>query len=143
MHDDANNGCEGAETINHADLPKKRGTVNLLKTSVYHKISSRSWSPFAVLFMATKMESQNKISVEMVSSTFKRRKPVPISYHQAKTVKSIRTRIDARGKNTGFKSRNIIYFQVQIQEQSLILLTGKRVKLCQLINLTLKSVRTC
>ena len=44
------------------------------KTGVYHKISSRSWSPFAVLFMATKMESQNKISVEMVSSTFKKEK---------------------------------------------------------------------
>ena len=31
----------------------------------------------------------------------------------------------------------------KIQEQSLIILTGKRAKLCQLINLTLKSVRTC
>ena len=62
------------ETINHDDLPKKRGTVNGLKTDVYNKISSRSWSPFnfVVLFMATKMESQNKISVEMVSSTFKK-----------------------------------------------------------------------
>ena len=51
---------------------KKRGTVNGLETGVYHKISLRSWSPFAVLFMVTKMESQNKISVEMVSSTFKK-----------------------------------------------------------------------
>ena len=47
------------------------------------------------------------------------------------------------GKNKGFKSRNIIYFKVQIQEESLIILIGKHAKLCQLINLTLKSVRTC
>ena len=40
------------ETINHDDLPKNRGLC--LKTGVHHKISSRSWSPFAVLFMATK-----------------------------------------------------------------------------------------
>ena len=82
------------ETINHDDLPKKRGTVNGLKTGVHHKISSRSWSPFAMLFMATKVESENKISVEMVSSTFKRRKPVPISYHQARTVKIHQRRLE-------------------------------------------------
>ena len=51
---------------------KKGDCERSYKTGVYHKISSRSWSPFAVLFMATKMESQNKISVEMVSSTFKK-----------------------------------------------------------------------
>ena len=62
--------------------------MNGLKTGVHHKISSRSWGPFTVLFMTTKMDNRRiKSASKWFLLRLKRRKPVAISYHQVRTVK--------------------------------------------------------